>query len=159
MFYFCFILYSLNTLVFFAMLEQQQDSKIERDINDIFDDIILSEERLVEKGYQEGFAEGCVQGNADGYRLGFAQGLQLGEELAEIYGLVVALQLQNKHTAKVKHCMEQLKLLIEEFPKENDPEADIIGLVEQIRNLYKRLRTSLGLRNDKDQDTTKDLSF
>lgn len=141
------------------MLEEQQDSKTERDINDIFDDIILSEERLVEKGYQEGFAEGCQQGNADSYRLGFAQGLQLGEELAEIYGLVVALQLQTNHTAKVKHCMEQLKLLIDIFPQENDPETDIIGLVEQIRNLYKRLRVSLGLRNDKSEETTKDFSF
>ncbi|XP_065366656.1 protein LTO1 homolog [Calliphora vicina] len=145
------------------MLEAQQDSTTERDINDIFDDIILTEERLVEKSYKEGFDEGCQQGNADGYRLGFAQGLQLGEELAEIYGLVIALQQQNKHTDKVKRCMEQLKTLIEEFPKDNDPEADIIGTLEQIRNINKRLRVSLGHKSvttDKPlEKERKDLSF
>ncbi|KAI8128697.1 Methyltransferase-like protein 25, partial [Lucilia cuprina] len=131
--------------------ETYQDTQPERDINDIFDDIILTEERLVEKSYKEGFTEGCQQGNADGYRLGFAQGLQLGEELAEIFGLITALQQQNKHTDKVKRCMEQLRSLIEEFPRENDPEADIIGALEQIRNLNKRLRISLGLKAQKKQ--------
>ncbi|KAM7341473.1 uncharacterized protein ACRADG_009295 [Cochliomyia hominivorax] len=146
------------------MLEaQQEEAQPERDINDIFDDITLTEERLVEKSYKEGFADGCQQGNADGYRLGFAQGLQLGEELAEIYGLVTALQQQSKHTTRVKHCMEQLKTLIEKFPKENDPEADIIGALEQIRNLNKKFRMLLGQKTTTGTDSfsgaKKDLSF
>lgn len=139
-----------------------QDSQQERDINDIFDDIVLTEERLVEKGYKEGFDEGCKQGNTDGYRLGFAQGIKLGEELAEIFGFIIALEQQDKHTEKVKRCMEQLKSLIEIFPKENDPEADIVGTLEQIRNLNKRLRILLGLKSTGPEFTieqSKDLSF
>ncbi|XP_075165377.1 uncharacterized protein LOC142237831 [Haematobia irritans] len=135
-------------------------SSIERDINDIFDDIALTENRLVEASYKEGFAAGCQQGNEEGYRLGYAQGIQLGEELAEIYGKVVALYLQPKHTERVKRCLEQLRLAIESFPRENDPEADIIGAVENIRTLNKKLLVLTGRKTGENTSKeSKDYSF
>lgn len=133
---------------------------MDRDINDLFDDIILTEERLAESSYKEGYTDGCAQGNEEGYRLGYAQGLQLGEELAEIFGRVVALQQQTKHTVKVKHCLEQLRECIEQFPRDNDPEADIVGAVEHIRTLNKKLLALLGRRTSTDEKTNiKSLAF
>ncbi|XP_061399996.1 uncharacterized protein LOC133335711 [Musca vetustissima] len=137
----------------------------ERDINDLFDDIALAENHLVEASYKEGFSVGCQQGNDEGYRLGYAQGIQLGEELAEIFGRVVALQQQpKKHTERVKRCLEQIRTAIETFPRENDPEADIIGAVENIRTLNKKLLVLTGRGNSTANDNVtkeekKDFSF
>ncbi|KAH8254909.1 hypothetical protein KR026_004525 [Drosophila bipectinata] len=116
-----------------------------RDINDLFDDIVLTEEKHARQGYDEGLADGQEQGNEEGYRLGYAQGIQLGEELGRILGQVVAQQQLN-HTEKVKRSLEQLRELIEKFPRTNDPEADIIGAVETIRNTHRRLRALLGTK-------------
>ncbi|KAH8244534.1 hypothetical protein KR032_009147 [Drosophila birchii] len=114
-----------------------------RDINDLFDDIVLTEEKQARLGYEEGLTDGQEQGNEEGYRLGYAQGVQLGEELGRILGQVVAQQ-QLKHTDKVRRSLEQLRTLIEQFPRTNDPEADIVGAVENIRTSQRRLRALLG---------------
>lgn len=114
-----------------------------RDINDLFDDIVLTEEKQARLGYEEGLTDGQEQGNEEGYKLGYAQGVQLGEELGRILGQVVAEQ-QLKHTEKVRRSLDQLRTLIEQFPRTNDPEADIVGAVENIRNSHRRLRALLG---------------
>ncbi|KAI8038370.1 hypothetical protein M5D96_008264, partial [Drosophila gunungcola] len=74
-----------------------------RDINDLFDDIVLTEEKEARLGYEEGLKDGQEQGNEEGYKLGYAQGVSLGEELGRILGQVVAQQ-QLKHTDKWDLC-------------------------------------------------------
>ncbi|EDW77072.1 uncharacterized protein Dwil_GK22173 [Drosophila willistoni] len=134
------------------------------DINDLFDDIVLTEEKHARLGYNEGWSEGQAQGNSEGYKLGYAQGVQLGEELGSIYGEVVAHQ-QLPHTDKVKRSLQQLRLLIEQFPRTNDEKADIIGAVEVIRNTHRRLYAQLGTKNTKpivsssEKEEVKDYSF
>ncbi|XP_054738218.1 protein LTO1 homolog [Anastrepha obliqua] len=111
----------------------------EQDFNELLDGIILAEENLNLEGYEEGLEVGRAQGVQEGYQLGYAQGLQLGKELAEIYAVVVAQQTQ-AHTEKVQRALQQLRKSIDDFPRDNNPEADIIGTVESIRNQYKRVR-------------------
>ncbi|XP_036334364.1 protein LTO1 homolog [Rhagoletis pomonella] len=140
-----------------------------QDFNELLDDIVLAEEKLNREGYEEGLEVGRSQGEQEGYQLGYAQGVQLGVELAEIYATVVAQQTQN-HTEKVRRSLQQLRKSIDDFPRDNNPEADIIGTVESIRNQYKRVRVlttgKVGKFGNKveDVDTTrqgknKDLSF
>lgn len=133
-----------------------------RDINDLFDEIVLTEEKHARLGYEEGFRDGQAQGNQEGYQLGYAQGVQLGEELGSIYGEVVA-QEQQQHTDKVQRTLQQLRTLIEKFPRQNDPEADIIGAVEHIRNTHRLLSALLGTKKVTHQDSSaserKDYSF
>ncbi|XP_030372274.1 protein LTO1 homolog [Scaptodrosophila lebanonensis] len=113
-----------------------------RDINDLFDDIVLTEEKHARLGFEEGLKDGLEQGNEEGYKLGYAQGVELGNEIGTIYGQVLA-QLQVPHTSKVQRTLEQLRALIDQFPRTNDPEADIIGAVEQIRSKNTLLRALL----------------
>lgn len=40
------------------------------DINDVFDQILLSEERISEEGYKSGFEKGVSEGNLEAYHLG-----------------------------------------------------------------------------------------
>ncbi|XP_055905029.1 protein LTO1 homolog [Eupeodes corollae] len=134
----------------------------ERDINDIFDDIALIEEKLSKKSYQEGFEDGVKEGNLEGYKLGYAQGVSLGEELGTYYGTVIA-HLQLPHSERIKKTLEQVRSALEKFPKTNDPEADIIGEIEHIRTQYKKLKAMLRLPTSTETGTSveqqKDLSF
>ncbi|XP_017069485.1 LTO1 family protein C191.08 [Drosophila eugracilis] len=114
-----------------------------RDINELFDDIVLTEEKEARLGYEEGLKDGQEQGNEEGYKLGYAQGVSLGEELGRIFGQVVAQQ-QLQHTDKVRRSLQQIRSLIEEFPRTNDPQADIVGAVQEIRSSQRRLRALLG---------------
>lgn len=40
------------------------------DINNVFDQILLSEERITEEGYKQGFKKGVTEGNLEAYHLG-----------------------------------------------------------------------------------------
>ena len=115
---------------------------VERDINDIFDDIVLTEERICKQGYDEGYKVGRVQAELEGYKLGYSQGQELGKELGEIYGAVLA-HLQFAHTERIHKTLIQLKQAIDIFPRFNDPNYDIIGALEYIRSLDKRLKAIL----------------
>lgn len=127
----------------------------DRDINDIFDDIALTEERVSKESYDEGYNDGVQEGNLEGYKLGYAQGVDLGEELGTYYGTIVA-HLQLSHSERVRKALEQLKATIDRFPRTNDPEADIVGEIQHIRTQYKRLKAMLKLPTEEGH---KDLSF
>lgn len=40
------------------------------DINEVFDQILLSEERIAEEGFKQGFEKGVSEGNLEAYHLG-----------------------------------------------------------------------------------------
>lgn len=40
------------------------------DINEVFDQILLSEESITEEGYKKGFEKGVSEGNLEAYHLG-----------------------------------------------------------------------------------------
>jgi flagellar biosynthesis/type III secretory pathway protein FliH len=40
------------------------------DVNDAFDQILLSEERIAEESYKQGFEKGVSEGNLEAYHLG-----------------------------------------------------------------------------------------
>ncbi|KAH8271528.1 hypothetical protein KR018_004252 [Drosophila ironensis] len=110
---------------------------------DLFDDITLAEERNANEGYSDGFEQGQAQGNEEAYLLGYAKGLQVGEELGKILGQVVARQ-QLPHTGRVQRSLEQLRALLDQVPRTNDPEVDILGALEAVRIAHRRLRAQLG---------------
>lgn len=113
--------------------EQQQ-----RDINDIFDDILLTEEALEQKGYEEGFAAAASAGNTEGYHLGYHRGAELGAELGYYLGVVeVYLQvasIPDKHRA----VLAAVRTAIQAFPVCNDEQVDIFERANQIRAQYRR---------------------
>ncbi|KAL5288589.1 ORAOV1 family protein [Megaselia abdita] len=128
-----------------------------RDINDIFDDIALTEEKISKESYEEGFKTGVDEGNLEGYKLGYAQGVNVGEELGDIYGICEAHLLLTK-AEKVKKTLKQLQESIDSFPRTNDPEADIVGDLEHIRSQFKKVKAMLRLGGES-HEPKKDLSF
>lgn len=110
-----------------------------RDINDIFEDIALSEERICDDAYEKGFADGEVAGNVDGYHLGFHRGADIGSELGYYYGVLgeqkKALASHPERMVKaVDVCLE----LIDAFPRTNDEHVDIFAEIDKIRASYRK---------------------
>jgi hypothetical protein len=51
--------------------EQNNESKMAvNDINDVFEQILLSEERISEESYKQGFSKGVSDGNLEAYHIG-----------------------------------------------------------------------------------------
>lgn len=111
----------------------------ERDINDIFNDIALSEERISDEAYQEGFGEGELAGNIDGYHLGFHRGADIGTELGYYYGI---LSVQRKEsttfTERAIKAVDACMGLIDSYPRTNDEHVDLFAELEKIRSQYRK---------------------
>lgn len=111
---------------------------LDRDVNDIFDDIALSEDRINEKGYQKGFADGKSIGNTDGYHLGYHRGAEIGAELGYYYGILSSYSNRDTNTEKQQNSIDAVLTSIDKFPRTNDEKVDILGLADQIRALYRK---------------------
>uniref|UniRef100_A0A1Q3FIZ3 Essential protein Yae1 N-terminal domain-containing protein n=1 Tax=Culex tarsalis TaxID=7177 RepID=A0A1Q3FIZ3_CULTA len=112
------------------------------DINDVFDQLLLAEERLAEDSYRRGLAQGVREGNVDAYHFGYHRGAEVGAELGFYYGVICgqekALQ-ESGGSSKGESLLKELKREIEEFPRFNDLEADIVEGLVRMRTKYKKL--------------------
>lgn len=118
--------------------EPETEKSAARDINDIFDDIALSEDRINEEGYQKGLTDGKSIGNTDGYHLGYHRGAELGAELGYYYGVLQSHCNNETNTERQQKSISTVLKLIDEFPRTNDEQADILGLADSIRAQYRK---------------------
>lgn len=110
----------------------------ERDINDIFDDILLTEETLTKRSYAEGFSEGAAAGNPEGYHLGYHRGAEIGAEFGYYFGIAKVFA-KTETSDKITKALVTLIQQIESFPKTNDETVDIFTVADQIRAQFKKV--------------------
>lgn len=109
------------------------------DINDIFDEIALCEDRRNAEGYEKGLADGKLAGNTDGYHLGYHRGAELGAELGYYYGMLQAYSNSERNTTdRQQKSIESVLKLIDNFPRTNDDQVDIFNLADNIRAQYRK---------------------
>ncbi|KAI4458703.1 hypothetical protein MML48_7g00010045 [Holotrichia oblita] len=119
----------------------EPDLNEDKDINDVFDDILLSENKIYDQGYQEGYKKGVSETNIEGYHLGYHRGAELGAELG--YYLSIAENYLNRsdqaeYSEKIKHNLTTIVKLIKEFPIENVDNVDIFAETDKIRSAFKK---------------------
>lgn len=114
----------------------------EKDFNDILEDIFLSEESLHKNSYDEGFKAGSQAGNPEGYHLGYHRGVELGRELGYYLGTITHhIELHESsevYSEKILNQLKRVKELIEDFPRVNSKDHDLLAMVEIIRAQYKK---------------------
>jgi hypothetical protein len=112
----------------------------DKDINDIFDNIVLSEERINDAAYEEGYKEGLTVGEREGYHLGYHRGAEIGAEIGYYRGFVNTLQelYPEKLTDKVTGAVSKLKDQLDKIPDENRDDSDLIEMRDSSRTLYKK---------------------
>ncbi|XP_071051583.1 protein LTO1 homolog [Onthophagus taurus] len=109
------------------------------DINEVFDNIVFSEDKLIEEGYSEGLEKGKNEENVEGYHLGYHRGAEVGAELG--YYLSVAesyLKSSEKLSEKVLKSLKKLVDEVNKFPNCNNKDVDILSELDNIRSLFKK---------------------
>lgn len=112
------------------------------DINDVFESIAFSEQKISDSAFEEGFVKGVSEGEVEGYHLGYHRGAEIGAEIGYYNGCIDALyrvDSHEKHNPKCIELMHKIKNLINKFPKHNADDVDIIFLRDSIRAQFKRL--------------------
>ncbi|GAB0097847.1 uncharacterized protein DMENIID0001_135250 [Sergentomyia squamirostris] len=127
----------------------------EKDINDIFDDIACTEDKISQEGYEEGFAKGIAAGNTEAYHLGYHRGAEFGGELGYYAGFVEAFK--DCRDDKSAASLVTLKESLEKFPKFNDTNVDFVGEFQKIRAQFRKVCALLKVKSTFQSST--DLSF
>lgn len=124
------------------------------DINAAFDSILLSENRVVELGFEEGYSAGAREGRQEGERLGTQKGHQIGQEIGfylgfgEQWGDLYINKEADKKTTKVLTAANRLVDLAKTFPAENTKEEDFTERLDLVRAKFKVLCSLLKVNSE-----------
>ncbi|XP_011313341.1 protein ORAOV1 homolog [Fopius arisanus] len=108
------------------------------DINEIFENLLLSEEIAEQSGFQEGYNDGKNQ-SLKGYHLGYHRGSELAAKLGYYSGIAQHCLNSSIYLPKVTEHAKKLLEAIELFPLTNDETVDIINKSEEIKFKFIKL--------------------
>ncbi|XP_072719704.1 protein LTO1 homolog isoform X2 [Ciconia boyciana] len=118
--------------------------------SDMFDEIVMAEERFHGKGYQEGYAEGSHVGAVEGRRYGSLHGAKIGSEIGCYLGFALTWQCllpkctDEKNSKKIR-ALDSLIGMIQKFPYEDPTYDKLQEDLEKIRGKFKQSQP-IGLR-------------
>ncbi|OPJ74036.1 oral cancer-overexpressed protein 1 [Patagioenas fasciata monilis] len=121
--------------------------------SDMFDEIVMADERFHGEGYQEGYAEGSHVGVVEGRRYGLLHGAKIGSEIGCYLGFALTWQclLQSctdeKSSKKVK-ALDSLIGMIQKFPYEDPTYDKLQEDLEKIRGKFKQVCSMLNIQSD-----------
>ncbi|XP_059379575.1 protein LTO1 homolog [Carassius carassius] len=121
--------------------------------DDLFDSIIMADDRFHDEGYQEGFEEGTRQGTFEGRNHGLLHGAKLGAEVSFYYGFALAWKclLQNNSDVKARKrlkAMESLIGVIQNFPYEDPQYEKLQEDMERVRAKFRQVCSLLNVATD-----------
>ncbi|KAM7164122.1 protein LTO1 homolog isoform 1-T1 [Macrochelys suwanniensis] len=111
--------------------------------SDVFDAIVMAEERFHGEGYQEGYAEGSHVGVIEGRRYGALHGAKIGSEIGYYLGFAMTWQhllhrsAEEKPSKKIK-ALESLIGMIQKYPYEDPTYDKLHEDLEKIRGKFKQ---------------------
>lgn len=122
------------------------------DINEVFDDITLSENKFTEAGFSEGLKAGQSNSHLEGEKLGSERGTQIGSEIGFYSGFVAEYKLhylepKDKKSEKIISVLRKIETLVTEFPAYNSKEG-FEEKLEDIRAKFKLLCSLLKISSE-----------
>ncbi|XP_068457664.1 protein LTO1 homolog [Clinocottus analis] len=120
---------------------------------DLFDDILLADERFRGEGYQEGFERGARRGLQDGRRHGASHGARLASEISFCYGFAVTWRGLLQHNADAKSrkrvkALEALLALVQTSPHQDPQSAALQEHTERLRAKFRQVCSMLSVPAD-----------
>ncbi|XP_014670025.1 PREDICTED: oral cancer-overexpressed protein 1-like [Priapulus caudatus] len=140
------------------------------DINEIFDNILLGEDRSQQVGYSEGYQQGLAQGYRDGFTAGKKQGIIIGKKVGYIHGFAISyLTLfetisfddekdRSKHRRKIKALCDLIEM-VDNFPLSDLQYDSFFEDLEKIRAKYKQVCSLLNVSCTIDDDEEPSYAF
>ncbi|TRY53768.1 hypothetical protein DNTS_020242 [Danionella cerebrum] len=121
--------------------------------DDIFDSIIMADDRFHVEGYREGFEEGVRQGSIEGRNHGRLHGAKLGAEVSFYNGFALTWKclLQNSTDVKARKrlkAVESLIGVIQNFPYEDPQYENLQEDMERVRAKFRQVCSLLNVPTD-----------
>ncbi|XP_011380783.1 oral cancer-overexpressed protein 1 isoform X1 [Pteropus vampyrus] len=120
---------------------------------DLFDAIVMADDRFHGQGYQEGYEEGSSLGIIEGRQHGTLHGAKIGSEVGCYQGFAFAWRgLLRSHAtgkdSKKMKVLESLLGMIENFPYDDPTYAKLHEDLDRIRGKFKQLCSLLNVQPD-----------
>ncbi|XP_075693148.1 protein LTO1 homolog [Rhinoderma darwinii] len=121
--------------------------------DDLFEGIVMSEERYHGEGYEEGFAEGNHVGETEGRQYGATYGARAGSELgcylgfASTWRLLLPPTADEKQSKKIK-TLDSLIKMIQNFPIDDPTNDKLQDELSRIRGKVKQVCSMLNIQPD-----------
>ncbi|XP_054472274.1 protein LTO1 homolog [Anoplopoma fimbria] len=117
---------------------------------DLFDNILLADERFRGEGYREGFGRGTCRGLQDGRRHGASHGAKLSTEISFYHGFVITWKCLLQHNTDVKSrkrlkAVEALLGLIQNSPHDDPQSAKLQEHMEKLRGKFRQVCSMLSV--------------
>lgn len=121
--------------------------------DDLFDSILMADNRFHVDGYREGFEEGSQQGLIDGRNHGMLHGAKLSSEVSFYCGFALTWKclLRNSEDVKVRKrlkAVESLDAMIQKFPYENPLYENLQEHMERVRAKFRQVCSLLNVAAD-----------
>ncbi|XP_029354366.1 protein LTO1 homolog [Echeneis naucrates] len=117
--------------------------------DDLFDSILLADERFRGEGYREGFERGTRRGLQDGRRHGASHGAKLGTEISFYYGFAVTWSclLQNKTDVRSRKRLRALESLLSLTQNSSHDDPQSMKLQEDMETVRAKFRQVCSMLN------------
>ncbi|CAB0033002.1 unnamed protein product [Trichogramma brassicae] len=113
------------------------DINVSPDVNDVFSDLLMSENLAEDQAYEKGYEVGKNQ-MVDGYHLGYHGASSAAAELGYYYGVLIFIR-KNCNNSKVIESTNILMKRLENFPTDNNESVDIGTELETIGLNFKKI--------------------
>ncbi|KAM7423552.1 hypothetical protein PAMA_000077 [Pampus argenteus] len=129
---------------------------------DMFDSIVMADERFRGTGYREGFERGTRRGLRDGRLHGASHGAKLSTEISFYYGFGITWKCLLQHNTDAKSrkrlkALDALLGLIQNCPFDDPHSANLQEDVEKLRAKFRQVCSMLSVPTDfKDYTKTSD---
>ncbi|XP_034536132.1 protein LTO1 homolog [Notolabrus celidotus] len=120
---------------------------------DMFDSIVMADERFRGEGYREGFERGSRRGLLDGQRHGASHGAKLSTEISFYHGFAVTWKCLLQHNTDVK-SRKRLKALdallgqIQDSPHAEPQSTQLQIDVDKLRAKFRQVCSMLNIPAD-----------
>nr|XP_046236736.1 protein LTO1 homolog [Scatophagus argus] len=120
---------------------------------DLFDSIVMADERFRGEGYREGFEKGTRRGLQDGRRHGACHGAKLSTEISFYYGFAITWKCLLQHNTDVKSrkrmkAVDSLLALVQNSPHDDPQSALLQDNTEKLRAKFRQVCSMLRVPTD-----------